>query len=119
MSIKLLPASANPIDPSAASDVSTSLVPLTPRAIAARASQTSLIPADSFAWSSSTRPAEPNRISGTLVEDSQSDEAGISDAEYVDGWTGSRPVETTAAANYLFYATAPTSWNGRLINVYA
>jgi hypothetical protein len=53
------------------------------------------------------------------VEDSQSAEAGISDAEYVDGWTGSRPIESTAAAHYLFYAATPTGWNGRLIDVYA
>ncbi|MGA2747072.1 MAG: hypothetical protein ABSE44_20415 [Candidatus Sulfotelmatobacter sp.] len=120
MSIQLLPASANPLDPSAASDVSTSLVPLTPRALATRASQTSLVPStDTFAWSSPTRPAEPNRISGTLVEDSQSDEAATSGQEYVNGSPWSRPVETTAAAQYLFYAAAPAAWTGRLINLYA
>jgi hypothetical protein len=37
MSIKLLPASVGPVDPSQAPDVSTSLMPLTQRAIATRA----------------------------------------------------------------------------------
>jgi hypothetical protein len=120
MSIKLLPASVNPVDPSAAFDVSTSLVPLSQRAIATRAGQISLAPsADNFTWSSSMRPAASNLISGTVVEDSQSDETGTSLGEYVSGWTGSRPIESTAATHYLFYAAAPAAWNGRLINVYA
>ena len=120
MSIKLLPASVNPIDPSGPSDVSTSLVPLTPRALATRASQINLVPSpDTFAWSSSTRPAGPNRISGTLVENSQSDETATSGQEYVTGSPWSRPIESTAAAQYLFYAAAPTGWTGPLINLYA
>ncbi len=120
MSIKLLPASVNPVDSSGASDVSTSLVPLTQRAIATRAGQSSLVPsADSFAWSSSTRPGGANLIYGTPVEDSQSDETGSSRGEYVNGWAWSRPVESTAVAHYLFYAADPASWIGRLLNVYA
>jgi hypothetical protein len=120
MSIKLLPASSNPLGPSGASDVSTSLVPLTPRALATRASQINLVSSpDTFAWSSSTRPAGPNRISGTLVENSQSDETATSDQEYVNGSPWTRPIESTAAAQYLFYAAAPTGWTGRLINLYA
>jgi len=120
MSIKLLPASVNPVDPSQASDVSTSLVPLTPRAITTRAGQISLVPsADAFAWSSSTRRGGANRIYGMFVEDSQSDETGRSGWEYVSGWAWSHPVGRTAIAHYLFYATDPASWSGRLINLYA
>jgi hypothetical protein len=124
MSIKLLPPSVNPVDPPQVSDVSTSLVPLAQRAIATRASQTSLVPsADTVAWSSSTRPGGANFIDATPVEDSQSDGAtdatGPSDAEYVSGWAGSRSVESTAVAHYLFYAGSPASTSGQLINVYA
>jgi hypothetical protein len=124
MSIKLLPASANPLDPSPASDVSTSLAPLTPRALAARPSQISLVPSpDVFAWSSSTRPGASNLIYGTPVEDSHSDEKSddteTSRGEYVNGWAWSPPVETTAVAQYLFYAANPAGWNGQLINLYA
>ena len=127
MSIKLLPASLNPVDPSQASDVSTSLVPLTqrviastPRATATRAGQISLVPsADAFAWSSSTRRSGANRIYGTLVEDSQSDETRGSGWEYVSGWAWSYSVGRTAIAHYLFYATDPAGWSGWLINLYA
>ncbi|HTW57524.1 MAG TPA: hypothetical protein VMD99_05320 [Terriglobales bacterium] len=122
--MKLLPASVNPVDLSEASDVSsdvsTSLVPLTQRAISARAGQISLVPStDAFAWSSSTRRGEANRIDGTPVEDSQSDQAAGSGGEYVSGWAWSRPVESTAVAQYLSYAGGPAGWSGRLINVYA
>ena len=110
MSIKLLPASVNPVDPSQAPDVSTSLVPLTQRAITTRAGQIRLVPsADAFAWSSSTRRGGANRIYGTPVEDSQSDETGRSGWEYVSGWAWSRPVESTAVAHYLSYA-AGSRW---------
>jgi hypothetical protein len=120
MSIKLLPASVNPVDPSQAPDVSTSLAPLTQRAITTRAGQISLVPsADAFAWSSSTRRGEANRIYGTLVEDSQSDETGRSGGEYVSGWAWSRTVESTAVAHYLSYAADPAGWRGRLIDLYA
>ena len=79
MSIKLLPASVNAVDPSQATDVSTGLVPLSQGAITMRASQISLIPsAGTFVWSSSTRRREANFIYGTTVEDSQSDEKGRS-----------------------------------------
>jgi hypothetical protein len=116
MSIKLLPVSVNPVDPLQAPEVSTSLVPLTQRAITAQAGQISLVPsADTFAWSSSTRRGT-NWIDGTPVEDSQSDETA---SEYVSGWAGSRPVESTAIDHYLFYATAPAGWSGLLIDVYA
>ena|SRR5271168_884758 len=125
MSIKLLPAPVNPVDlsqndPSLAPDVSTSLVPLTQRAIATRSGQISLVPsADAFAWSSSTRRGGPTRISGTPVEDSQSDEPGRSAWEYVSGWAWSPSVERTAIAHYLLYAVGAAGWGGRLINLYA
>ena len=120
MSIKLLPASSNPVEPSQPSDVSTSLVPLTPTAIATRAGQISLVPSsDAFSWSSSARRGEPNRIDGTPVDDFQSDDAGHSGGEYVSGWAWSRPIEITAIAHYLSYAAGLAGWSGRLINVYA
>jgi hypothetical protein len=120
MSIKLLLASVNPVDPSQATDGSTSLVPLTQRAITTRAGQISLVPsADSFAWSPSTRRGEANRIDGIPVEDSQSDEPGTAGGEYVSGWAGSRSVASTSVAHYLFYAAGPSGWSGRLINLYA
>jgi hypothetical protein len=119
MSIKLLPASLNPVDPSPAPEVSTSLVPVTQRGIATQAGQIGLVPsADTFAWSSSTRLHQANWIDGTPVEDSQSDETA-SAGEYVSGWAGSRPIESTAIAHYLFYAAAPAAWSGQLIDVYA
>jgi hypothetical protein len=119
MSIKLLPAVA-PVDPPQALDVSTSLVPLTQRAITTRAEQIGLVPSgDAFAWSSSTRRGGANRIYGTFVEDSQRDETGRSGWEYVSGWPWSYSVGRTAIAHYLFYATDPASWSGRLINLYA
>jgi hypothetical protein len=120
MSIKLLPASVNPVDPSPAPDASTGLVPLTQRAISTRAGQISLVPsADSFAWSSSTRRGGANLIYGTLVEDSPSDGTGRSGWEYVSGWAGSRSVESMAVAHYLSYAAGPAGWRGRLIDLYA
>jgi hypothetical protein len=116
--MKLLPASVTPVDLSQAPDVSTSLVPLTQRAITTRPGQISIAPsADTFAWSPSTR-REPNLIYGTSVEDSQSDETGRSRGEYVSGWAWTRPVERTAVAHYLFYAAGPVS-RRRLIDVYA
>jgi len=121
MSMKLLPASVNPVDPPRAPDLSTSLAPLTQKAIATR-SQISLVPSpDAFARSSSTstRRGEPNLIYGTPVEDSQSHDAGPSRGEYVSGWAWSRPVEKTAVAHYLSYAAGLTAWSGRLINLYA
>jgi hypothetical protein len=128
MSIKLLQASVNPVDPSQAPDVytdmltnvSTSLVPLTQRAITTRAGQITLVPhADAFAWSSSTRRGNANCIDGTPVEDSQSDVAELSSWEYVSGWAWSRPIENTAIAHYLSYAASFANWSGRLINLYA
>jgi|SRR5580692_9178039 hypothetical protein len=127
MSIKLLPAAVNPFDPPQAPDVSTSLVPLTQRAITTtqkavptRAGQVSLVPsADAFVWSSSTRRGGANRIYGTFVDDSQSDETRGSGWEYVSGWPWSYSGGRTAIAHYLFYATDPASWSGRLINLYA
>jgi hypothetical protein len=116
MSIKLLPASVNPVDPP---DVPTSLVPLTKRAITTQVGQISLVPsADAFAWSSSTRGGA-NRVDGTLVEDSQSDETERSGWEYLSGWGWSHSVERTAIAHYLFYAAGPAVWSGRLIDMYA
>ncbi len=120
MSIKLLPASVNPVDPSLAPDLSTSLVPLTQRTITTRARQISLVPsADAFAWSSSPRGGGANRIYGTPVDDSQSDETGRSGWEYLSGWAWSHSVELTAIAHYLFYAAGPAGWSGRLIDLYA
>jgi hypothetical protein len=132
MSIKLLPTAVNPVEPSQASDMSTSLVPLTQRAITTtqraaptRAGQISLVPsADAFAWSSSTRQGGANRIYGTFVDDSQSvdsqsDETRGSGWEYVSGWPWSYSVGRTAIAHYLYYAADPAGWSGRLINLYA
>jgi hypothetical protein len=127
MSIKLLPAAVNPVDPPQALDVSTSLVPLTQRAIATtqravptRAGQIGLVPsADTFAWSSSMRRSGANRIYGTFEDDSQSDETRGSGWEYVSGWAWSYSVGRTAIAHYLFYAADPAGWSGRLINLYA
>lgn len=119
MSMKLLPASVDPVDPPA-SDVSTSLVPLTQRAITTRGGQTGLVPSvDAFAWSSSTRQGGANVIYGMPVEDSDSDEIEILSGEYVSGWAGSNSAERTAIAHYLFYAAGSAGWIWRLINVYA
>ncbi len=119
MSMKLLPASANPVDPSQVSDASTSLVPLTQRAIATGNGQIELVPsAQAFAWSTSTRGSNANRIDGIPVEDSQGD-AGQTAWEYLSGWAWSPSVESTAVAHYLSYAVAFAGWSGRLINLYA
>lgn len=125
MSIKLLPAAVNSLHSSQASNVSpsetsTALVPLSQRAITTRAGQISLVPsADAFAWSPSTRSGGANRINGTPVEDSQSDETTASAWEYVSAWAGIHPVHRTAIAHYLSYAASPASWTGWLINLYA
>lgn len=120
MSIKLLPASVNPADPSQAPDASTSLVPLTQRAITTWAGQISLVPsADAFTWSSSTGRGKATRIYGMPVDDSQSDETGRSGWEYLSGWAWSRPLESTVVAHYLSYAAGTTGWSGRLIDLYA
>ena len=120
MSIKLLPASVNAVNPSQAPDVSTSLVPLTQGAIATRAGQIGLVPsADAFTGSSSTRRSGANVIYGTPVEESDSDETGVLIGEYVSGWAGSTSVERAAIAHYLFYAAGPAGWSWRLISVYA
>jgi hypothetical protein len=129
MSIKLLPASVNPVEPQAP-EVSTSLVPLPQRAIIPRSAQISLVPsssvssADAFAWSSSTRGGAANLIYGTPVDDSPSDDSpsngtGRSVWEYLSGWAWSRPLESTAVDHYLSYAANPAGWSGRLINLYA
>ncbi|MFZ0416564.1 MAG: hypothetical protein WAM04_00550 [Candidatus Sulfotelmatobacter sp.] len=119
MSIKLLPAAVNPVDPSQATDVSASLVPLNQGAIATRAGQISLVPsADAFAWSSSTRRGEAQFIYGTLVEDSQTDETG-SGGQYVSALAWGHSVESTAIAHYLSIAASLASWSGRLIDLYA
>jgi|SRR5579863_1320127 len=120
MAIKLLSASVNPVDPSAALDASTSLVPLTPRALTTQTGQISLgPPADIFAGSSSARRGGANLIYGTAVEDSQSDEMGSSGWEYLSGWAWGRSVERTAVAHYLSYATGPAGWTGHLIDLFA
>jgi hypothetical protein len=114
MSIKLLPASVDPADPP---DVSTSLVPLTQRAIAARTGQISLVPSDAF--SSSLPRRGGNRIYGTPVEDSQSNQTARSGWQYLSGWAWSHSVERTAIGHYLFYAASPAGWSGQLIDLYA
>jgi hypothetical protein len=120
MAIKLLPASVNPVDPSQVLDVSTSLVPVTPRAIATLTGEIGLAPsADSFARSSSTRQDEAKFIYGTPVEDTQSDETGPSAWEYVSGWAWNHLVEGTAIAHYLSYAASPAIWSGQLVDLYA
>jgi hypothetical protein len=120
MSMKLLAASVNPVDPLQAPEASTGLVLLTQRAISARAGGISLVPsADAFAWSSSARRGEPNFIYGTPVEDCQSDETGPSGQEYVSGLAWGRPVESKAVAQYLFYAGGPAGGSGRLLDLYA
>jgi hypothetical protein len=120
MSIKLLPASVNPVEPSPSPDGSTSLVPLTRRAITTGAGQISVVPStDVFACSSSARRGEAPFIHGTLVEDSQSDEKGRSAWQYVSGWAWSGLVEGTAIVHYLSSAANPASWSGRLIDLYA
>jgi hypothetical protein len=124
MSMKLLPAAVNPVDPSQVVDVSTSLVPVAQRAITTQAAQSSLVPsADTFTWSSSVssgaRQGGVSWIDATPVDDSQSDATGIADGEYVSGWSGSYPAERTAVAHYLFYAATPANGNGQLINLYA
>ena len=119
MSIKLLPASVNSVGPSHAPDLSASLVPLTQRVPVTQTGQIGLVSsADTFSWSSSTRLDQANWIDGTPVEGSQSDETA-SIGEYVSGWAWSRPVASTAIANYLFYAGSPSGCSGQLINVYA
>ncbi len=124
MSIKLLQA-VNPVEPPLAPDVSSSLVPLTQRAIGTRDGQVISVPsapvpsADAFSWSSSTRRGEASFIPATVVEDSQSDESENAASQYVTGWAWSRFVGSTAAAIYRSYANGPTNWSGRLINLYA
>ena len=121
--MNLLPASVDLVDSvdlSQASDLSTSLVPRTLRAITTQGGQSGLVPsADAFAWPSSTRRSEANFIDGTPVEDSDSDETVYSSAEYVSGWSGSNSVERMAIAQYLANAAGPAVWSGRLINLYA
>jgi len=123
MSFKLLSASVNPVDLSPAPDVSTSLVPLTQRAISTRSTQPGQIslvpPADAFAWSSSTRGGGSTLIYGTPVAHSQGDETGPSGWEYLSGWAWSHSVELTAIAHYLFYAVGRAGWSGQLLDVYA
>ncbi len=53
-----------------------------------------------------------------IVEDSQSDATAGSDGQYVSGWAWSSPRQLTAIAHYLFYASSPAGWSGRIINVY-
>jgi hypothetical protein len=120
MSIKLLPASVNAVEPAQASDASNSLVPVNSVAIASRAGKINLVPsADAFTRSSATRRGEADFIYGTLVEDSPGDETGRSGGEYVSGLAWSRPVESTVIAQYLSYSASSAGWRGRFIDVYA
>jgi hypothetical protein len=120
MSMKLLPAAVNPVDPSLAPDAAISLVPLTQRAISTRAGQASLVPSgDDFAWSSSTRQGQAKFIPATLVEDQQGDGTGHSGWEYLSGWAWGHSVASTAIAHYLFYGVGTALWNTGLINLYA
>ena len=120
MSIKLLAASVNAVDPAQASDGSIGLVPVASVAIASRAGKISLVPsADAFTRSTATRRGEANFIYGTLVEDSHGDAAGRSGGEYVSGLGWGRPVESTVIAQYLFHSASLAGWRGRYIDVYA
>jgi hypothetical protein len=119
MSIKLLPASVTPVDPSLASDVSASLVPLIQRAVPTRAGQSGLVlSGDTFSWSRLTGQNEANWIDGTFVEDSESN-AMASTGEYISGLAWNHSVASTAIAHYLFYSAALAGWSGRLIDLYA
>jgi hypothetical protein len=121
MSMKLLPAAVDAVNPSQPSDVSTSLVPLTQRAITARANQISLAPAaPAFAGSHSPRQSSRNRFSGPPVEDSQSDRTARSPWQYLSaGWAWSHSVQRTAIAHYFSYAADRAGWSGGLIDLYA
>jgi hypothetical protein len=125
MSMKLLPASVNPVDSSQAPDVSNSIVPLAQGAITVRAGQVSVATsADAFTSSSRSHRAganwiDANWIDATPVEDAQSDEAGRAAVEYVSGWTWSSPIELTAIAHYLFYAAGLAKGRGWLVDLYA
>jgi hypothetical protein len=120
MSMKLLPAAVDSLDPSQIPDVSNSLVPVAQGEITMRPGQTGVAPsADAFSWSSRTRSAGPNWIDATPVEDSQSDEAGLSAVEYVSGWAWSVPIERTAIAHYLFYAAGLANRRRWLVDLYA
>lgn len=120
MSMKLLPASVNPVDPSRAPDVSNSLVPLAQQAISTRGGQISIdSSSDAFTWSARNRPAGLNWIDATPVEDSQSDEAGRPAVEYLSGWAWSSPIERIAIAHYLSYTAAATNGRGQFVNLYA
>ncbi len=119
MSIKLLPA-VNTVDPSPSSDVSTSLVPLTQKAITARAGQI-VVPSTSRFTRSPARPrGGTKRFSFASAEDSQSDQTGRPGWGYLSaGWNWSHSVQLMAVAHYLSYAAASASWSGRLVDLYA
>jgi hypothetical protein len=119
MSMKLLPASVGPVDPSQ-SDVSNSLVPLAQRAIDVQGGQISDVPsAAAFTWSSRNRAAGANWIDATPLEDSESDEARRSAVEYVSGWAWGGSIGRSAIAHYLAYAAGLVGSRGRLVDLYA
>jgi hypothetical protein len=128
MSMKLLPAALDPVDPPQGSDVSNgaskqvsdSLVPVDQRAIATRAGQSGLVSStDTFTWSPRSRQGGVNWINATFVEDSESDKAGRSEGEYVSDWAWSFPAVRTVVAHYLSYAAGLASGSARLIDLYA
>jgi hypothetical protein len=134
MSMKLLPALVDPVDPSHVPDVSNSLAPLAQRAITTSTGHSVVPSADAFTgssstgssstgssstWSSRARRSGVIWIDATPVEDSLSGESGLSAVEYVSGWAWSSPIERAAIAHYLFYAAGLANGIGRLIDLYA
>jgi hypothetical protein len=131
MAMKLLPAPANPVEPSSVADLSNGLVPAQ-RAIRVRADQVGVVPAgDAFTWSSRNRAtganrsdpswSDPNWIDAIPVEESDSDEAARVAVEYVSGWDwgSSISVGRSVIAHYLSYAAGLVNGRGRWVDLYA
>ncbi|MGA8431040.1 MAG: hypothetical protein WB729_14550 [Candidatus Sulfotelmatobacter sp.] len=118
MGIKLLAASTNSPEPSAATDVPTGLVPAVRSPLAKQVGKGNDIgrPGDTYAWSSTARGTRANRIHGTPVEDS--DTQRVSDGEYVSALGSIPPIARTAVAHYLMYAGFPVG-NAQLVDLYA
>jgi len=123
--MKLLGASVSAVDAPVVSDGSGGLVPVGPRAVAMRSGEIGLVRSgNAFSGSPRARAGgvnwnDGNWIDATPVEDSETDEARLSLAEYVSGPAWSGKVERTAAALYLFYAAGFAKMKGRLISLYA
>jgi hypothetical protein len=126
MSMKLLPAAMDPIDPLNVPDASNKLVPLGQRAIGVVGDQSGVFTADAFPLSSFTlssrnRAGGANWIDAVPVEDSESDEAGRVAVEYVSGWDwgSSLSIGRSVIAHYLSYAAGLMNGRGRLVDLYA